>query len=143
MREVGLAAVVTAVIPFVWQQSVIVELRSTLRSRKLLLNTLRRKENTVVRWHDKGTRFAGPWVPRAHRRCTVTGSARAVMLEVVMTIDRERKGSGVPMDDGRWPTQRVRGVRVNIVLRIEALLIRLVGVGYEKKDETELCQHVV
>ena len=143
MREVGLAAVVTAVIPLVWQQPVIVELRSTLRGRELLLNTLRRKENTVVGWHDKGTRFAGPWVPCAHRRCTVAGSARAVMFEVVMTIDRERKGSRVPVDDGRWTTQRVCGVWVNIVLRIEALLIRLVGVGYEKSNETELCQHVV
>ena len=60
-----------------------------------------------------------------------------------MTIDRERKGSGVPVDDGCWTTQRVCGVWVNIVLRIEALLIRLVGVGYEKSNETELCQHVV
>jgi hypothetical protein len=59
---------VTAVIPLFWQQPVSVELRCTLRGRELLLNALRRKEDTVVRWHNKGTRFAGPWGPCAHPR---------------------------------------------------------------------------
>jgi hypothetical protein len=48
-----------------------------------------------------------------------------------MTIDRECKGPGVPVDNGRWTTQCVCRVGVDIVLRIEALLIRLVGVGYK------------
>lgn len=82
----------------------IVELRGALRGCELLLNALRRKENTVVRWHNKGTSFVAPWSLSAHCRCTVAGFARAVVFQVVMTIDGECTGPGVPMDDGRWAT---------------------------------------
>jgi hypothetical protein len=104
MRKVGLAAAVTAVIVIlpIWQQPVIGELRGTLSGRELLLNALRRKEDTVMRWHNKGTRFARPWGPCAHRRRAVARSVRAVVFEVVMTIDGECKGPRVPVDDGRW-----------------------------------------
>jgi sulfur relay (sulfurtransferase) complex TusBCD TusD component (DsrE family) len=46
-----------------------------------------------------------------------------------MTIDRERERPGVAMDNSRRTTEVVQTGGVNVVLCIEALLARLIGVG--------------
>lgn len=53
-----------------------------------------------------------------------------------MTIDRECERSRVPVNDGRRTTKVVRRVRVNVVFRIETLLVRLVRVGCRGWGET-------
>lgn len=80
-------------------------------------------------WHHQRTAtFAGPWGVRANRRA---GAALAgtVVSQTVMTIDRERERPGVAMDNSRRTTEVVQTGGVNVVLCIEALLARLIGVG--------------
>jgi hypothetical protein len=46
-----------------------------------------------------------------------------------MTIDRKRERPRVAMNNSRRTTEVVQTGRVNVVLRIETLLARLIGVG--------------
>ena len=50
-----------------------------------------------------------------------------------MAIDCECKGPGVPVNHGRWTTQRVRRVGLDVVLRVQTLLLWLFRIGYKKK----------
>jgi len=54
-----------------------------------------------------------------------------------MTIDRERERPGVAMDNGRRTTEVVQTGGVNVVLCIEALLARLIGVGRRQRGPLE------
>lgn len=54
-----------------------------------------------------------------------------VGFRVVMTIDGECEGPGVPVDDGLDHLTSSQSCS-HVVLDIETLLIRLVGVGYKK-----------
>ena len=55
--------------------------------------------------------------------------AGAVVSQAVMTIDRKRERPRVAMNNSRRTTEVVQTGRVNVVLRIETLLARLIGVG--------------
>jgi hypothetical protein len=82
-----------------------------------------------VGWHHQRTAtFAGPRGVRADRHAGAA-LAGAVVSQTVMTIDRERERPGVAMDNGRRTTEVVQTGGVNVVLCIEALLARLIGVG--------------
>lgn len=81
-------------------------------------------------WHHQRTAtFAGPWGVRANRRHAGAALAGAVVSQTVMTIDREGERPGVAMDNSRRTTEVVQTGGVNVVLCIEALLARLIGVG--------------
>lgn len=84
-----------------------VQPRSALGKRELLLDAFCCEKDAVVgRQHEHATIFAGSLSARARR--TATASAQAGVSQAVMTVDREREGSGVPMNNGGRPTKRVR-----------------------------------
>jgi hypothetical protein len=92
----------------------------------------------VGRHHQRTTTFAGPLGAGASRQASAA-SARAVVFQAIMAVDRERERSRVPMNDCRWTAEVIRRVGVSVVFRIETLLTRLVRVSCTTGRKSSTC----